>query len=413
MKTIAYSFPFVFIKDIFLLIFERNAEEKLIDFFRNYTGKKYVLVTGSARSALYLSYKAIGKEGQNIITSPITCTSAISPAVEAGYELNFVDIKNSTFLMDEDQISSQINKNTIAIQATHLGGLMCDMQKVIKIANEHNLVTIEDCAQGFGAKQRGKNCGSYGTIACFSFIKNIFGIGGGVLLTDDKEIFTRANEIQKSFPKSSKLLSLYRILRAVLETYRDNSIISYIHRLLLTSRNKSKKNTERSEKEELQRMLKTPNFLEKRLASRQIRTKAIKMLEKRIVVAEELKEYLLLQFPQTLQFQKIEREDDRISYVKLYLYIKGFDSKKNIELLQKEFAIEARHLENKSSSSFQENLSYIPMFKKFTSTIPNFDACMNIHEDILSLPIHERLSKDDFETIAKALRKIIGNESIN
>ncbi len=406
MNNVPYSVPMIYLSDVVSMLFERQAEKKIAQFFRDYTGKEYVLITGSCRAALFLAYRAIGQEGKRVITSPLTCTSAISPIVEAGYDMDFTDTRWDTFLMDEKQIAEKLHDDTIAVQTTHLGGLMCDMKPVVKVAKENNLILIEDCAQGFGAQYEGQNCGSFGDVACFSFIKNIFGVGGGVLTTDDKVLYERAKELQNAFVKSSLGISIYRIFRSLLETYRKYNWVDILYMALISSRNKSSAGSHRSELEELKRMLKRPNMLEKKLAAWQLRTKVFPMLHKRIEVANELIAFLSQRFPGKLHFQK-SKEGNRASFVKLYVFIENFNSQKNIKRLQEEFGVEARHLENKSSSSFQANISNVDMFRTFAGSIPDFEKYFALHKDILTLPIHEKMNEKDFENIAQALTKII------
>lgn len=209
-----------------------KAENRINDFFKKLTGKKYILITNSCRTALYLSYKAIEKQGE-VITSPLTCKVAIDPVEESGNRPFYADIREGDLNINPNDIEHRINEKTIAIQAIHLGGVSCDMYSIREIAKKNKLWVIEDCAQSFGAKYKGKYTGSFGDIACFSLIKNAYGIGGGILATNNKEIYKKAKELQEQFSNTSKLLTYYRVTRNFIETYKRTLFGKLIYKLLM------------------------------------------------------------------------------------------------------------------------------------------------------------------------------------
>jgi dTDP-4-amino-4,6-dideoxygalactose transaminase len=93
--------------------------------------------------------------------------------------------------MNSDLIEPAITARTRAILPVHLNGRICDMDRIMEIAERHKLVIIEDAAQAIGATYRGKTAGSFGKTGCFSFypFKILGGFGdGGAVTTDDPEI---------------------------------------------------------------------------------------------------------------------------------------------------------------------------------------------------------------------------------
>jgi dTDP-4-amino-4,6-dideoxygalactose transaminase len=102
----------------------------------------------------------------------------------------FVDIEPTSYNLDCSQIAAKITPKTRAIIPVHLYGQMADMDAVMRIANEHKLVVIEDAAQAIGAEWQGRRAGSIGHYGCFSFFpsKNLGAAGdGGMVVTNDAQ----------------------------------------------------------------------------------------------------------------------------------------------------------------------------------------------------------------------------------
>ena len=96
---IPYYSPHLTLTRIIKAIFVRNAEELCMNYFREYTGKKYILLTNSCRTALYLTYKALG-QGKKVIASPLICKTALEPILKSNNEIEFVDVDMNTFNID-------------------------------------------------------------------------------------------------------------------------------------------------------------------------------------------------------------------------------------------------------------------------------------------------------------------------
>ena len=108
-----YYSPNFGIKSLIKSAFVRNSEAVLIDFFRDYTRKKYILLTSSCRSALFLSYKGLELSG-DVVTSPLTCKVAIDPIVSSGNNPKYIDIEIDSFSMKMDSLAAGITKETKA-----------------------------------------------------------------------------------------------------------------------------------------------------------------------------------------------------------------------------------------------------------------------------------------------------------
>ncbi|GAH67598.1 unnamed protein product, partial [marine sediment metagenome] len=113
--------------------------------------------------------------------------------VHCGATPVLVDV-GEDFNMDVKQVEGAISPQTKAIIPVHLNGRLCDMERLIAIAQKHNLLVIEDAAQALGASFDGKRAGSLGLTGCFSFYpaKILGGLGdGGILVTNDREVADR------------------------------------------------------------------------------------------------------------------------------------------------------------------------------------------------------------------------------
>lgn len=122
--------------------------------------------------------------GDEVITTPFTFIATSNAILIAGAKPVFVDIDPDTLLIDPAKIRMAITRKTKAIIPVHLYGRVCEMKRINKIAQEHNLVVIEDTAQAFGAEDSsGKSAGMLSDAGTFSFYKtkNISTFEGGMI----------------------------------------------------------------------------------------------------------------------------------------------------------------------------------------------------------------------------------------
>lgn len=156
-----------------------------------YTGAKYAVAVNSCTAALHLSLLSYGiGPGDEVITSPYTFASTGNVIVHSGARPVFADIQRDTFNIDPEKINEAITAKTKAIVPVHFAGQPCDMKEIQEIADDHNLVVIEDAAHAIGAEYRGKKIGSLSDATCFSFYatKNMTTGEGGAVTTDDPKI---------------------------------------------------------------------------------------------------------------------------------------------------------------------------------------------------------------------------------
>lgn len=168
--------------------FTKKCNEK----FEKITGAKKVLMTTSGTSALEMAaLLADIKSGDEVIMPSYTFVSTANAFVLRGATIVFVDIRPDTMNIDENLIEDAITEKTRAIVPVHYGGVACEMDTIRDIAKRHNLVVVEDAAQGVMSFYKGRALGSIGDFGCYSFheTKNYsMGEGGAVLVNHEKNV---------------------------------------------------------------------------------------------------------------------------------------------------------------------------------------------------------------------------------
>jgi len=156
-----------------------------------FVGTKYAVGVNSGYDALHLSLRAGGiGPGDEVIVPAHTFVASCSAIVNVGATPVLVDV-GKDFNIDITCIEEAISSRTRGIMPVHLSGWMADMDEVMKIAEKHDLVVVEDACQSLGAHFRDKKAGSYGLTGCWSFypFKILGGYGdGGAITTDDPDV---------------------------------------------------------------------------------------------------------------------------------------------------------------------------------------------------------------------------------
>ncbi len=162
----------------------------------DYTGAKYCVALNSATSTLHVAMMALGiGKGDEVITTPITFLASANCARYCGADVKFADIESDTANIDPDEIEKHITDKTKAIIPVHFAGQSCDMEKIYKIAQKHNLKIVEDAAHAIGSEYKGKKvgCCEYSDMVVFSFhpVKTITTAEGGAVVTNNKELYEK------------------------------------------------------------------------------------------------------------------------------------------------------------------------------------------------------------------------------
>jgi perosamine synthetase len=149
------------------------------------------MANGTVATEAILRASGIGP-GDEVITVSFTFNATASAIFQVGATPVFVDIGESDFTLDTSLIAAAITPRTRAVMPVHLYGLMCDMDPIMQIAEQHGLLVIEDAAQAIGATYRGQQAGRFGP-AMFSLYatKNVTSGEGGMATTDDDGLADR------------------------------------------------------------------------------------------------------------------------------------------------------------------------------------------------------------------------------
>jgi len=169
--------------------------KKCQKFFENRYGFKKCLLTTSGTDALEMAALLLDiKEGDEVIIPSYTFVSTANAFVLRGANIVFVDSRKDHPGMDEDKIEGLITDKTKAIIPVHYAGVACDMDKIMKLAQEYDLFVVEDAAQSIDSYYKGKPLGGIGHMAAFSFheTKNIISGEGGMLVINDEQFVERA-----------------------------------------------------------------------------------------------------------------------------------------------------------------------------------------------------------------------------
>jgi perosamine synthetase len=164
-----------------------------------YLGTKYAVVLNSGTSALHAAIMANNiKKGDEAIVPSFSFISTANSVLFAGAKPVFADIEPKTFGLDPESVKEKITTKTKAIIPVHYGGSPCLIRELKEIADDYDLVLIEDAAESFGAKIENKCVGTFGESGMLSFCQNkIITTGdGGAIITDSKEIYSKIKLIR-------------------------------------------------------------------------------------------------------------------------------------------------------------------------------------------------------------------------
>ena len=165
----------------------KDFENKIAE----YLGVKYAVGVTNCTSALHLALLSIGiKEGDEVLVADYTFPATGHAVLYCRAKPVFVDIDLKTYNISPELIEEKITERTKAIIPVHTFGQPAEMDKIMEIAEDHNLKVIEDAACALGAKYKNKYAGTIGDIGCFSFHarKGITTGEGGMVVTDNKKL---------------------------------------------------------------------------------------------------------------------------------------------------------------------------------------------------------------------------------
>ena len=182
-----------------LLRYEHRENSKVLEFeqkFAQYNGAAHALAVSSGTAALKVALASLGVgPGDEVITQGFTFIATWESIFDVGAVPVFAEI-DDTLCLDPDDLENKITPRTKAVIPVHMCGSSANIEKIVEVADRHGIPVLEDTAQSCGGKCNGKALGTFGKVGIFSFdaVKTITTGEGGMLLTNDRDLHTRASE---------------------------------------------------------------------------------------------------------------------------------------------------------------------------------------------------------------------------
>ena len=164
--------------------------------FAKYCGAKHALAVSSGTAALRVGLASLGiSPGDEVITQGFTFVATWEAILDAGAIPVFAEI-DDTLCLDPKDLAKRITPRTKAIIPVHMCGGQARIREIVEVAGRHNIPVLEDTAQACGGRLNGKSLGTFGRVGTFSFdaVKTVTTGEGGIVLTDDRELYIKASE---------------------------------------------------------------------------------------------------------------------------------------------------------------------------------------------------------------------------
>ena len=335
----------------------KDFEEK----FAVFQDAKNCIAINTGTNALWVALKAAGvSHGDEVILPPYTFIATATAVLMANAIPVFVDIDPNTFNIDPNLIEPAITDRTKAIVPVHIGGNPVDMDRIINIANKHNLIIIEDAAQAHGAVWDGKKVGALhkGGIFSFQSSKNMSAGEGGAVVSNDEEFMDAC-------------FAYYNCGRHRDGDWYEHHIIGGNHRI-----------------NSMAASLLLPQFqtIENDMCVRE---------ENRKILDQSL---LDMGLKITHRYKKVTREAN-------HLYLLRYKAE-NFNNISREKFFEAMRAEGVYTYA-----GYNPLYKEeiFHGKVNDFPWLKNINYSNISYPVTEQIS--DFQSVWLTQNHLLGNES--
>lgn len=347
--------------------------QKFEEMFKEYIGSKHAIALSSCTAGLHLSLVASGVgSGDEVITSPFTFAATANVVVHQGAKPVFVDIDEETYNIDPEKIEDKISDKTKAIIPVHYAGQSCEMDEILKIAGAHEITVIEDAAHAVGSKYKGRNIGTLGDLAAFSFYatKNLTTAEGGMVTTDNDE-----------FADNMRTWRLHGMSKGAWKRYSARG--SWYYEILFPGYKYNMTDIQASLG--IHQLSKLEGFLKAREKLAERYTKAFSDMPE--IIEPSVRKHM------------------RHAW---HLY----PIQVNTDLLKigRDKFIEALRAENIGTSVHFIPLSRHPFYQKtFGYKEEDFPVTDSVYGGILSLPLFPRMSMDDLDDVVEAVKKIVGH----
>lgn len=333
--------------------------------FASYIGVDHAIATSSGTTALHLALLSCGiKRGDEVITTPFSFIATANSILYCNAKPGFADVDYESFNIDPERIKESITSKTKALLIVHLYGMPCDMKEILGICEDYNLMLIEDACQAHGAMYENKKAGSFGNAACFSFYptKNMTTGEGGMIVTSDEKIAEKAKLLRQHGAKQSY----------------EHEILGYNFRL-----------TDIAAAIGIEQLKKLDEMNEKRFKNAMLLTKKLRNLENKKLV----------------ELPKIKTNRNHVFHQYTIKIKAGKEAKETRDKIIKELdkkGIEARVYYPKP---IHRQKIYERILRK-KSINAELKVAEKLANEVLSLPVHACLDREEIEYIAESLIQI-------
>lgn len=214
-----------------------SMNSRLEKAFAEKHGRNYAITFNSGTTTLHSALWSLGvRYGDEVIVTPLTVISCMNAIIACNAIPVFADIDPETFLIDPEDIKRKITPKTKAVMPVHLYGGICNMTKIMEIANEHNLGVVEDSAQNYLGEHKGKLGGTFGHIASWSFenSKHLTTGDGGIVCTDDEELGDKLRKCNsQGFRNATAISGRIRVSKDLFQNpnYKRHNQYGFMYRL--------------------------------------------------------------------------------------------------------------------------------------------------------------------------------------
>lgn len=333
----------------------KELEEKFADF----CGSKYAIALNNGTATLHTALYALGVErGDEVITTPFTFVATANSILMQGAKPVFCDIEDKTFNIDPTKIEKCITKKTRAIIPVDLFGHIYDVDAIGAIAQEHSLPVVEDAAQSVAAEYKNKKAGNVADVASFSLYatKNMTAGVGGLLTTNDERVMKKCKLFRHHGQNEEKMY--------------DYEEFGYNYRML-----------DMTAAIALEQLKKIEKLTEKRRANAKQFSDGLRGIEG-IILPSEREGYRHVYHQYTIRITK-DFKLSRDAFIS-HLEAKGIQCK----------------------IYYPKPLHLFPHLMTFGYKKGDFPVAEHMAEEVVSLPVHPLVTKDDVQRIVECIQNI-------
>ena len=343
------------------LLVQGEVTKKFEHEFAEYCGTKYAIAVSSGTAGLHTALHALGiEEGDEVITTPFTFVATANAILMAKATPIFVDIDEDDFCINPDKIEDKITKKTKAVLGVNLYGQVYKYDKLNEICKKNNLKLIEDACQSIGSERNGIKSGNLGDISIFSLYatKNIMTGEGGMILTNNEAL-----------NKKCRMFRNHGQDEGVRYKYVD---LGYNYRI-----------TDIASAIGLEQIKRLNYISNKRIKNAEIYSDLLKNTNG-IIIPKVLDENKHVYHQYTIRVNSIKHTRDDLM----------------------------RHLKDKNILTgiyYPKSLHLFNHFKKFGYKKGDFPVSEKISREVLSLPVHPLLKKNEVKYICNSIINFMSN----